>query len=93
MGNRVWVLIPNERIRYGGSNLNIEVSCGADDMDPGKYKGGSTRTHQLDKESLTVEATESGALRDKALSATAQVVALMVRLMASGSSQCYPPSS
>ena len=29
---------------------------------------------------MTVEATESGALRDKALSATAQVVALMARL-------------
>jgi len=36
---------------------------------------------QLDTEFFPVEATESGALRNKGLSATAQVVALMARLM------------
>lgn len=36
---------------------------------------------QLDTEYFPVEATESGALRNKGLSATAQVVALMARLM------------
>ncbi|PNP86631.1 hypothetical protein FNYG_00021 [Fusarium nygamai] len=86
LAHRNWAMIRKEFIKYDSKGeLVVRDLKGADKMDPaaefGDEKIRKEALEQLDNVYFPVKATKTGSLRNKGLSATTQVIALMARLV------------